>query len=119
VPWKRTADYLEFWAGIIGKVPATVAKRMRWNLESCALRGGKQQCSLLSIAGLQPASRSIGLATPMSREEALRQCSLHHKILMYDHVQRPLARDIHCLCVDLSEHAASESGSWLAASSIS
>ena len=108
-PIDRRNEYVGFWAGIIGKVPATVAKRMGWALGQGALRAGIQQCGLQSVDGLHPACPS---GKSMSRQEdiiRMTQCSLHKRILMYDHTQRPLAPDLHRLCEEFTEHAASES----------
>ena len=121
VKWHHPDEYLEFWRNIIGKVPATDANRMKWNLKNWAVRSGYQQLPFAGgphqLSELKPACPPIGCATPMSRTAASRQCSRHHLLLLYNPIHRPVAADIHRLFVDLSEHAASESGNVLAASS--
>ena len=114
VAFSRTADYLGFWIAIIGKVPATVSKRMGWVLEQWALRDDRQQCGLQPDAALQPVAWASRPRVSMSREQTS-MCSLHRTILEYDHTQRPLSRDIHRRCEELTRLAASPSGNGLAA----
>ena len=99
----RVSDYLDFWAGIIGKVPAAVAARMGWAVESRVARGD----------GLQPAGRAAPLepvaanrvGRSMPRAE-ISMCSLHKTILIYDPSQRPVARGVQRRCEDLTQVAA-------------
>ena len=96
----RVSDYLDFWAGIIGKVPAAVAARMGWAVESRVARGD----------GLQPAGRAAPLepvaanrvGRSMPRAE-ISMCSLHKTILIYDPSQRPVARGVQRRCEDLTQ----------------
>ena len=121
----RVSDYLDFWAGIIGKVPAAVAARMGWAVESRVARGD----------GLQPAGRAAPLepvaanrvGRSMPRAE-ISMCSLHKTILIYDPSQRPVARGVQRRCEDLTQGGPDALGSpdalghtrvtWLAASAL-
>ena len=121
----RVSDYLDVWAGIIGKVPAAVAARMGWAVESRVARGD----------GLQPAGRAAPLepvaanrvGRSMPRAE-ISMCSLHKTILIYDPSQRPVAREVQRRCEDLTQGGPDALGcpdtlghtrvTWLAASAL-
>jgi len=100
----RVSDYLDFWAGIIGKVPAAVATRMGWAVASRVTRGDS----------LQPAGKAAPLE-PVAVKRAGRSmhpaeismCSLHKAILIYDPAQRPDARGVQRRCEELTQIAAS------------
>ena len=95
----RVSDYLDFWAGIIGKVPAAVAARMGWAVESWVCDG-----RVIRTAPLKPvAANRVGRSMPRAE---ISMCSLHKTILIYDPSQRPAAREVQRRCEDLTQVAA-------------
>ena len=92
----RVSDYLDFWAGIIGKVPAAVAARMGWAVESWVCDG-----RVIRTAPLKPvAANRVGRSMPRAE---ISMCSLHKTILIYDPSQRPVARGVQRRCEDLTQ----------------
>ena len=117
----RVSDYLDFWAGIIGKVPAAVAARMGWAVESWVCDG-----RVIRTAPLEPvAANRVGRSMPRAE---ISMCSLHKTILIYDPSQRPVARGVQRRCEDLTQGGPDALGSpdalghtrvtWLAASAL-
>ena len=103
--FNRPSDYADFWAGIIGKIPAAVATRMGWAVEGRVTRSDIRSQSAGMAAPLKPvAVKRVGRSMPRAEME---MCSLHQWILLYDPAQRLDARGVQRRCEDLTKMTAS------------